>query len=398
MTTDTIRDAREPGFFMIDNELIDDYGKVIGAYGVAVYNVLARYANKHGENAFPSYSHIADKLDFSRDTAIRTIKLLVDTGLVRKDMRITKVGDMTSNEYTLVHIKGSSSQRPPVVAHSDQGSRSQQPYKDVLKNTKNKKDGGNIPDLDLPGTAPVTAAPQTAQSLPEQPNPVQQQQSQAPTTPAAMLAQSRAMLKAKPVAQTGDPYMDAASAKFAGQSYGAQAKATIYTDKAAALGIEPAEFTKMINCLLDATKERSVVDKYPDRSESILNDHKSTLLDVAETEGRNTVAAVQAVIDSFFEANKGFAGTPISLKQYLKQAANMPAYQPNAAPKLSHEEEARIWAAEDLAWHLNGGYFLQPETQPEPEPKRKEIVRAHQDPKTGKWIDAVYADEATETP
>ena len=112
MTNDTIRDAREPGFYLIDNELIDDYGSIIGAYGVAVYNVLARYANKYGENAFPSYNHIAEKLNVSRDTAIRTVKVLVDTGIVNKQGRTTGKGDPTSNEYILMHIKGKKQQLP----------------------------------------------------------------------------------------------------------------------------------------------------------------------------------------------------------------------------------------------------------------------------------------------
>lgn len=150
MSRDTLKDGREPGFYIIDNELIEHYGATIGVYGVAVYNVLAHYANKNGTHIFPSYQTIADKLGISRIQVIRTIKLLVETGLIKKESRVDNAGDMTSNEYTLVRLKGgipqilpsnsqippSKQQKPQVVSDSYQGGISQIPDLDPLNKTQ----------------------------------------------------------------------------------------------------------------------------------------------------------------------------------------------------------------------------------------------------------------------
>jgi hypothetical protein len=114
-----LRDERRRSFYMIDNEIIDTYGPTIGVYGIAVYNVIAKYANAHGENAFPSYQTIADAINISRRKAIDTIELLVKKGLVKKSPRSKATGDATSNLYTLVDMKEISSAQ---YAPSNRGS------------------------------------------------------------------------------------------------------------------------------------------------------------------------------------------------------------------------------------------------------------------------------------
>ena len=103
MAEDKLRDARKRCFYIVDNDLIDRYGPVIGAYGVAVYNLIARYADNNGENAFPSYPTIAKKLGMSRTKVVQTIELLVSLGLIKKEQRVDEAGDLTSNLYTIVH-------------------------------------------------------------------------------------------------------------------------------------------------------------------------------------------------------------------------------------------------------------------------------------------------------
>ncbi len=114
-----VRDRRS-GFAIIDNLLIDDYGPTIGAYGIATYCILVRFARADGTESFPSYQKVADLMGASRNTAIKAIKGLVKLGLVEKEKRSLK-GESLSNSYVLIditriqelHVVGSASQIPP---------------------------------------------------------------------------------------------------------------------------------------------------------------------------------------------------------------------------------------------------------------------------------------------
>lgn len=99
----TIKDARKTGWYHIDNEIMDVYAPALGVYGIAVYNLIARHADRTG-GAFPSYQYIADRLNISRPKAVSTVKKLVEIGLVRKEFRTDSVGDLTSNQYTLIDV------------------------------------------------------------------------------------------------------------------------------------------------------------------------------------------------------------------------------------------------------------------------------------------------------
>lgn len=99
----TIKDARKTGWYHIDNEIMDIYAPALGVYGIAVYNLIARHADRTG-GAFPSYQYIADRLNISRPKAVSTVKKLVEIGLVRKEFRTDSVGDLTSNQYTLIDV------------------------------------------------------------------------------------------------------------------------------------------------------------------------------------------------------------------------------------------------------------------------------------------------------
>ncbi len=96
---DILRDGRKRGWFHIDNALLDRFGAEIGAYGVAVYAVLARHADAKGV-CFPSYQGIADKLGVSRRQAIRTVSVLAERGLIRVQKRQTP-GGRPQNLYVL---------------------------------------------------------------------------------------------------------------------------------------------------------------------------------------------------------------------------------------------------------------------------------------------------------
>lgn len=111
------------GFYLVDNRIIEEYGKEIGVYGIAVYNVIAKFANADGEGAFPSYQTIADSLGVSRRKVIDAMSQLVELGLIEKEARLDEKGDPTSNVYSLVSGGGSaphalpSAQNAPQVVH-----------------------------------------------------------------------------------------------------------------------------------------------------------------------------------------------------------------------------------------------------------------------------------------
>ncbi|RIK38001.1 MAG: hypothetical protein DCC55_22440 [Chloroflexi bacterium] len=101
--SDLLRDNRQPGFCIIDNELLDEYAPRIGAYGVAVYALIVRFAGRK-DAAFPSYQTIADRIGISRRKAISTVQALLDMGLIEKTKRVGPTGN-TSNLYTLLDLK-----------------------------------------------------------------------------------------------------------------------------------------------------------------------------------------------------------------------------------------------------------------------------------------------------
>lgn len=77
-------------WFRVPNTLIDNYGRVLGASGIAVYCVLSRHANNMTRKAFPSHNQIARKLGISRKTVMRKIKKLQEIGLIEDICRSSK--------------------------------------------------------------------------------------------------------------------------------------------------------------------------------------------------------------------------------------------------------------------------------------------------------------------
>ncbi len=102
-SSDILTDARHPGWFWMDDDIIDRYGRILGTTGIAVYAYLARRADPNGVS-FPSYSTIARDLAISRKTAIIYIKKLQDLGLLVVQRRNGR--RRSSNIYQLVNIRG----------------------------------------------------------------------------------------------------------------------------------------------------------------------------------------------------------------------------------------------------------------------------------------------------
>jgi len=98
-----IRDIRDPGWFYIDNEIIDKYGAELGVYGIAVYTILARHAHHSSQRAWPSVSTMAERLGTARRKIIEAIEKLEELNLIKVERSRGR-----SNIYTLLKVKTSS--------------------------------------------------------------------------------------------------------------------------------------------------------------------------------------------------------------------------------------------------------------------------------------------------
>lgn len=89
------------GWFRLDNEVIDRYGKEIGCIGVALLALLTRMADSEGR-CFPSLATIEDRLGCSRSGSKTYLRKLQTAGLIEIERRRSTCGDPDSNAY-LVH-------------------------------------------------------------------------------------------------------------------------------------------------------------------------------------------------------------------------------------------------------------------------------------------------------
>jgi DNA-binding MarR family transcriptional regulator len=89
-------------FFSIDNDIIDVHAKTIGAIGIAIYAVLARYANRKTGECWPAIARIQRTLNLGRSTVKRYLHRLETAGLITVEERLDEEGDHTSNRYTLL--------------------------------------------------------------------------------------------------------------------------------------------------------------------------------------------------------------------------------------------------------------------------------------------------------
>ncbi len=78
-----IRSLHDRNWYWISKLVICRYGRILRSSGLAVYNVLASYANARSQACFPTQQTIANKVRLSRETVNRKIGLLKDLGLIR---------------------------------------------------------------------------------------------------------------------------------------------------------------------------------------------------------------------------------------------------------------------------------------------------------------------------
>jgi len=77
-----VRSSKDGGWYWIDKTVLHIFGKKIKASGVAVYNVLAYFANSKTQICFPTQKTIAGLIGLSRRTVARKIKTLEKSGLI----------------------------------------------------------------------------------------------------------------------------------------------------------------------------------------------------------------------------------------------------------------------------------------------------------------------------
>ncbi len=91
--------ATNYNFTQLDNEVLDRHGGQLGANGLAVYWALKRRA-QGADSCFPSQEDLAALTGTSRSTVNRTIKTLVEAGLVKVEHRYSD-NKQTVNVYRL---------------------------------------------------------------------------------------------------------------------------------------------------------------------------------------------------------------------------------------------------------------------------------------------------------
>ena len=118
-----IRTGRRFPFALVPLWMVDHPD--ITPIDVAVYVSIKRHADQQGE-AYPSRARIAELAKLSVDSVDRSVKRLIDVGVLEKEVRRKKNGEPTSNLYTIheepegyrSQRQGSRSQRPGVAAQN----------------------------------------------------------------------------------------------------------------------------------------------------------------------------------------------------------------------------------------------------------------------------------------
>lgn len=170
-----VRDNRRPGWGWFNYEVLDDYGALIGAHGLAVYMVLVRFANNETQASWPAIPTIADKTGLSESTVRRTLVKLQEVGLITIEAQHDSEGRQRPNCYTLVHVTNRAvTQTPTGVSHRQGEGVTLTPEQDLVNKTyKNESEAPapGLPDRPIhpvPKGTPVTQRPDAPPLLPKQ--------------------------------------------------------------------------------------------------------------------------------------------------------------------------------------------------------------------------------------
>ncbi len=96
-----VRDKRNKGWFFVDNEYLNGYGKVLGGLGIAIYVDLCRHADSD-QKCFPSQKLIAKELKMGERTVRKYIKLFERYHIIEITKERSNKGKWLNNTYWLL--------------------------------------------------------------------------------------------------------------------------------------------------------------------------------------------------------------------------------------------------------------------------------------------------------
>jgi len=97
-----IRDFRNKNFFMVDNEYLNGYAKLLNPNATVTYLSLCRHARAETQECFPSIKLIAKENNISERSVIRSIKLLEEWRIIKVERNKGSDGKQMNNDYVLL--------------------------------------------------------------------------------------------------------------------------------------------------------------------------------------------------------------------------------------------------------------------------------------------------------
>ncbi|HUU50574.1 MAG TPA: helix-turn-helix domain-containing protein [Nitrospinota bacterium] len=82
-----IRHIKNGDWFWINKKVLQLFSRSLKSSGLAVYNVLASFANSKSQACFPTQKTIAELIGMSKRTVIRRIRELQEFGLLAVEKR-----------------------------------------------------------------------------------------------------------------------------------------------------------------------------------------------------------------------------------------------------------------------------------------------------------------------
>ena len=86
----------------IHTDIVDVHARTVGAVGMAVYYVLASYADKTTATCSPALGLITEAVGLSRSTVKRSLRTLEAAGLIAIEGHYTATGTQGVQLYTLL--------------------------------------------------------------------------------------------------------------------------------------------------------------------------------------------------------------------------------------------------------------------------------------------------------
>jgi DNA-binding Lrp family transcriptional regulator len=96
-----VRDRRDAGWFWISNQVVTEYGPKVGAYGIAVYTVLAQCSRE--DHSKTTLRQLSSLLNISPQTAMRALEKLSEYKLIRETKKSLSPSQGPS-EYDLLSV------------------------------------------------------------------------------------------------------------------------------------------------------------------------------------------------------------------------------------------------------------------------------------------------------